>query len=222
MKKERKEAAKKLRKEQKKKEKAAKAAESVRLLDAAELLREEKGTDGDSEGELSEASRVRARQYLREKHDGKRRAVEPGVSSMEGRKRKQATKSASIVDSGEEGVAGSSKRVKLEITGPAEGKDEFLGNSEYFPPAVYQLLISVSERCMRCHLDSARCFAKPAFEKSNRGRTCSHCKVKKSACSFNKGTTLSLVIGFELPRHRVYERWVGEIMVQEIVKYKCL
>ncbi len=196
-KKERKEAVKKLRKEQKKKEKAEKAAESVRLPDAAELLREEKGTDGDSEGELSEVSRVQARQYLREKRDGKWRVVEPRVSSTEGRKRKRVTKSVSMVDSGEEGVAGSSKRVKLEITGPAEGEDEFLGNSEYFPPSVYRLLISVSEHCMRCRLDSARCFAKPASEKSNRGWTCSHCKVKKSACSFNKGTTLSLVISSE-------------------------
>ncbi len=119
------------------------------------------------------------------------------MSSMEGRKRKRATQSASMVDSGEEGVAGSSKRVKLEITGPTEGEDEFLGNSEYFPLLVYRLLISVSERCMWCRLDSARCFAKPASEKSNRGRTCSHCKVKKSACSFNKGTTSLLVIGSE-------------------------
>ncbi len=42
------------------------------------------------------------------------------------------TKSASVVESGEEGVAGSSKRVKLEVAGPTEGEDEFLGNSEYF------------------------------------------------------------------------------------------
>ncbi len=48
---------------------------------------------------------------------------------------------------------------------------------------------------MRCWLDSAQCFAKLASEKSNRGRTCSCCKIKKSACSFNKGTTSSLVVG---------------------------
>ncbi len=48
---------------------------------------------------------------------------------------------------------------------------------------------------MRCRLDSARCFAKLASEKSNRGQTCSCCKIKKSACSFNKGTTSSLVVG---------------------------
>ncbi len=132
VKKERKEAARKLRKENKKKEKAEKAAESVRLPDAAELLREEKGTDGDSEGELSEALREQVHQYLKEKHDGKWRATESGVSPTEGRKRKQMTKSASVVESREEGVAGSSKRVKLEVAGPTEGEDEFLGNSEYF------------------------------------------------------------------------------------------
>ncbi len=48
---------------------------------------------------------------------------------------------------------------------------------------------------MWCRLDSTWCFAKPASEKSNRGRTCSRCKIKKSACSFNKGTTSSLVVG---------------------------
>ncbi len=52
----------------------------------------------------------------------------------------------------------------------------------------------VSECCMQCRLDSTRCFAKLASEKSNRGWTCSHCKVKKSTCFFNKGTTSSLVI----------------------------
>ncbi len=88
-KKEKKDAARKLRKEQKKKEKVEKPAESVRLPDVAELLREEKGTDGDSEGELSEASKVQAHQYLKEKREGKQRAMEPGVSPMEGRKRKQ-------------------------------------------------------------------------------------------------------------------------------------
>ncbi len=64
----------------------------------------------------------------------------------------------------------------------------------FLPPA-YQLLTLVSEHCMRCCLDSARCFAKPASEKSNRGRTCSRCKIKKSTCSFNKGTSSLLVVG---------------------------
>ncbi len=54
------------------------------------------------------------------------------MSSVEGRKRKQMTKSASVVESREEGVVSSSKRVKLEVAGPTEGEDKFLGNSEYF------------------------------------------------------------------------------------------
>ncbi len=66
------------------------------------------------------------------KCDGKWRAMESGVSPMEGRKRKQMTKSVSIVESGEEGVASFSKRVKLEVVRPAEGEDKFLGNSKYF------------------------------------------------------------------------------------------
>ena len=96
-------------------------------------MREEKGTNGDSEGELSEASKVQAHQYLKEKREGKQRATEPGVSPMEGRKRKWGVKSASVVESREEGVASTSKRVKLEIAGPAEGEDKFVGNSESFP-----------------------------------------------------------------------------------------
>ncbi len=54
------------------------------------------------------------------------------MSSVERRKRKQMTKSASVMESGEERVASSSKRVKLEVVGPTEGEDKFLGNSEYF------------------------------------------------------------------------------------------
>ncbi len=37
------------------------------------------------------------------------------------------------MESREEGVASTSKRVKLEIAGPTEGEDEFVGNSESFP-----------------------------------------------------------------------------------------
>ncbi len=195
-KKEKKDAARKLRKEQKKPEKSKKVTESSGLLDVAELLlQEEKGTNGDSEGELSEASKVHALQQLKEKHEGKQRVMESAGSTVEVRKRKQPTKSASVVDSREEGVAGTSKKVKLEVTGPVESKDEFLGTSRCFPPAAYWLLTSVSEHCMQCHLDSAKCFVKPASKKSNQGWTCSHCKIKKSACSFNKGTTSSLAIG---------------------------
>ncbi|KAK0244463.1 hypothetical protein EDD85DRAFT_945778 [Armillaria nabsnona] len=121
VKQEKKDAVKKLRKEQRKKEKAEKAVESVRLPDVAELLREEKGTNGDSEGELSEASKAQAHQFLKEKCEEKWRPMEPGVSPTEGRKRKQITKSASVVESEEEGVASFSKQVKLEVAGPAEG-----------------------------------------------------------------------------------------------------
>ncbi len=70
-KKEKKEVAKKLRKKQKKKEKAKKAAESSGIPDVAEMLREEKGTDGNSEGKLSEASKALACQHLKEKCKGK-------------------------------------------------------------------------------------------------------------------------------------------------------
>ncbi len=54
-KKEKKDTARKLRKEQKKKEKGEKAAESAGAQDVVEMLREEKGTNGDSEGKLLEA-----------------------------------------------------------------------------------------------------------------------------------------------------------------------
>ncbi len=119
------------------------AAEKKRLADlkekeleeAMEKKRKEKGTDGDSEGELSEVPKVlkaQACQYLKEKCKGKRRATEPGMSPSEERKRKWMMKSASVVESREEGVASFSKRVKLEVMGPTEGEDKFLGNSEYF------------------------------------------------------------------------------------------
>ncbi len=50
---------------------------------------------------------------------------------------------------------------------------------------------------MRCCQDSAHCFAHLASEKSNRGRTCSRCKTKKAACSFNKGNSSALAVGSE-------------------------
>ncbi len=50
---------------------------------------------------------------------------------------------------------------------------------------------------MRCRQDSAHCFARSASEKSNRGHTCSHCKTKKAACSFNKGNSSTLAVGSE-------------------------
>ncbi len=119
---------KKLRKEQKK-EKAAKSSESGGIM--AEL-QEEKGTDVDIEGELSEVSKAVALQRLGEKREGKWRGMDSAVSTAEGRKRKHMTKSVSVVESGEEGTSGPSKRVKLEVAGPMEGEEEFIGNSEYF------------------------------------------------------------------------------------------
>ncbi|SJL06598.1 uncharacterized protein ARMOST_09940 [Armillaria ostoyae] len=183
--KEEKEAAKRLRKEQKKVEKAVKAAESSKgkgTAVAAELLREERETDTDTEGEQSEASKAKALQKLREKQDGKWKAMAPAVSTAEkNKKRKQATKSTSIVESEAEEVPGPSKRVKMEVSGPVEDEEELKGN----------------KRCMHCRQDSAHCFARPASEKSNRRRTCSRCKTKKAACSFNKGTLSALTIGSE-------------------------
>ncbi len=170
--------------------------ESVRLPDAAELLREEKGTDGDSEGE---ASRVRACQYLEGETQWKAEGGGAWVSSTEGRKRKRATKSASMVDSREEGVAGSSKRVKLEITGPAEGE----GMSSWGIVSLFSssglLVIDFRFRA----LYAGAVWIVPDVLQSRppknptKGRLAPCCKVKKSACSFNKGTTSSLVISSE-------------------------
>ncbi len=51
-----------------------------------------------------------------------------------------------------------------------------------------------SEHCMRCHLDGAKCSMKLASKKSNQGQTCSCCKIKKSACFFDKRTIFSLIV----------------------------
>ncbi|KAK0437056.1 hypothetical protein EV421DRAFT_1978720 [Armillaria borealis] len=127
---------------------------------------EEKGTDVDTKGEMSEGAKKKALKKLKEIRDGKRKATAPV-----GPKRKRAPKSASVVEESEGGSKpGPSKRVKMEISGPAEG-EEMIGNN------------------------SAHCFACLASEKSIRGRTCSHCKSKKAACSFNKGTSSALAIG---------------------------
>ncbi|KAK0446613.1 hypothetical protein EV421DRAFT_1901466 [Armillaria borealis] len=150
---------KKLQKEQKKAEKAAKAMESEKgATEVAEvaLVNEEKGMDVDTEREMSEAM------------------------APIGPKRKQALKSASVVEESDgEGRSGLSKRVKMKVSGPMEGEEELI------------------ERCMCCHQDSAYCFACLASKKSIHRRTCSRCKTKKAACSFNKGTLSVLAISSE-------------------------
>ncbi|SJL05230.1 uncharacterized protein ARMOST_08596 [Armillaria ostoyae] len=145
------------------------------------LVNEERGTDGDTEREKSEASKEKALQKLKEKHNGKWKALEPTVSTAgEGKKRKWPTKSMSMMEeSGEDGIPGSSKKTKVEVTGPAENKEELQGN----------------KYCVQCHQDGARCFAHPGSAKTGQGQTCSHCKTKKAACSFNKGNSVSITVG---------------------------
>ncbi|KAK0430002.1 hypothetical protein EV421DRAFT_1939362 [Armillaria borealis] len=92
--------------------------------------------------------------------------------------KKKALKNV-VEESDGESRPGPRKRVKMEILGLMEGEEEMIGN----------------KRCMRCHQDSAHCFACLASEKSNHGHTYSHCKSKKAACSFNKGTSSALAIG---------------------------
>ncbi len=131
-KKEKKNAARKLRREQKKKEKAAQASDSGRLLDLEELLREEKGSDADTKEEVSESSKQEALKKMKDIQDGKRRVMVPAGSAGEkNRKRKQATKSASVVEESDGGVRqGPSKRANVEVLRPAEGEEELLGSSK--------------------------------------------------------------------------------------------
>ncbi|PBK72209.1 hypothetical protein ARMSODRAFT_1016181 [Armillaria solidipes] len=89
-----------------------KAAESgkeeaaAKTVEAA-LIDEEKETDVDTKGEKLE------------------------VPAPVGPKRKWATKFSSVVeDSDKEGMPGPSKKVKVEVSGPTEGKEEFSGNSK--------------------------------------------------------------------------------------------
>ncbi|KAK0431140.1 hypothetical protein EV421DRAFT_1912170 [Armillaria borealis] len=125
---------KRLQKEQTKAEKVAKAAETMgsekgkAAATAAEatLVEEERGMDVDTEGEKSEASKEKALKKLKEIRDGKWKATVPT-----GPKRKWATKSTSVVEESDgENRPDPSKRVKVEISGPAEGEDEFTGNIE--------------------------------------------------------------------------------------------
>ncbi|PBK60427.1 hypothetical protein ARMSODRAFT_1026471 [Armillaria solidipes] len=147
---------KKLKKEQKKVEKATKAIESRKGKAAVKAM------------EAALVSKERGR-YSKQK-----------ATVHMGPKRKQTTKSASVVkDSDKKGRPGPSKKVKVEISGPMEGEEEFSGN----------------KKCMHCHQDGAQYFACPASKKSNCGWTCSQCKTKKAACSFNKGNLSALAIG---------------------------
>ncbi|KAK0437493.1 hypothetical protein EV421DRAFT_1907243 [Armillaria borealis] len=176
--KEEKEAVKRLRKEQRKAEKAMKAAESSKGKGAekaaeAVLIEEEKGADADTKEEQSEASKAKALQKLREKWDGKRKATAPTVSTVEKNKKRKLGYQVR--------QPGPSKRVKAEVSGPTGGQEELVGN----------------KRCMRCHQDSAHCFACPASEKSTHGRTCLRCKAKKATCSFNKGNSSMLAVSSE-------------------------
>lgn len=95
----------------------------------ATLAKEEKDTDGDTEGERPSTSKKEALKKLKEICDGKRRATGLTMSTVEN-KRKWALKSSSVVESGKEGTSGPSKQVKLEVTGPMEGEEEFMGNSK--------------------------------------------------------------------------------------------
>ncbi len=130
-KKEKKNAARKLRREQKKKEKAAWASDSSRLPDLEELLREEKGSDVDTEEEVSESSKQEALRKMKDVRDGKRRVTAPaGSAGKKSRKRKRVTKSASVVESDGNVRQGPSKRANTEVSGPTEGEEEFLGSSK--------------------------------------------------------------------------------------------
>ncbi|SJL08337.1 uncharacterized protein ARMOST_11700 [Armillaria ostoyae] len=133
--KEERDATKKLWKEQKKKEKAVKAVESSKGKDSvkvveAVLVNEERRTDEDTEGEKLEASKEKALQKLKEKHDGKHKVSEPTVSTAGGgKKQKCSTKSMSMmVESGEDDVPGPSKKSKVKVMGPVENEEELERN----------------------------------------------------------------------------------------------
>ncbi|SJL07241.1 uncharacterized protein ARMOST_10584 [Armillaria ostoyae] len=125
---------------QKKKEKEEKeAVKRAEEAAAAELLREEKEMDVDTKEEMSESSKENALKKLKEIWDRKQKVMAPAVSTVEkNKKRKRATKSASVVESEAEEVPGPSKRVKMEVSGPVEGEEELSG----------------SKRCMHCRQDS--------------------------------------------------------------------
>ncbi len=118
LKKEKKEAAKKLREEQK--------VEKI-----AALIEEEKGSDADTEEEVLESPKKEALKKLKDIQDGKWKVMAPVRSVEKNKKRKQATKSTIVVEESDgEGKQGPSKRVRAEVSGPAEGEKELLGNSK--------------------------------------------------------------------------------------------
>ncbi|KAK0431703.1 hypothetical protein EV421DRAFT_1742862 [Armillaria borealis] len=64
----------------------------------ATLIQEEQKTDGNTEGEISEASKEKVLQKLKEKHNRKQKTLELTVSTTgEDKKRKQPTKSISML-----------------------------------------------------------------------------------------------------------------------------
>ncbi len=94
------------------------------------LVEKEKRMNEDNEREKSEASKERALQKLKEIYDGKQRMMESVVPTVEKSKRKQTIKFSRVVESGEEGAPGPNKRIKLEMIGPMEGKEEFVRYSK--------------------------------------------------------------------------------------------
>ncbi|KAK0449942.1 hypothetical protein EV421DRAFT_1899430 [Armillaria borealis] len=122
------------------------------------------GEEGDSESDLMDP-KTAAMAELR-----KRRRIAEGkkkVGSAEAQKRK--VRSASLVESGEEGgnvSAGPSvpKCLKMEPEPIAQDK-----------------VFTGSGRCGKCHTDKAICFICGGVH------TCQRCHVKKARCTFNKG-----------------------------------
>ncbi|SJL03615.1 uncharacterized protein ARMOST_06972 [Armillaria ostoyae] len=87
--------------------------------------------------------------------------------------------SSMVAESEEEGVPGPSKKMKVEIMGPTENEEELEEN----------------KHCIQCCQDGAKCFTRPGSMKTSQSHTCSHCKTKKAACSFNKDNSASITLG---------------------------
>ncbi|PBK77850.1 hypothetical protein ARMSODRAFT_968143 [Armillaria solidipes] len=93
----------------------------VKVVEAA-LVSEEKGMDGDTEGEKLEATKEKALQQLKEKHNGKQKPSEPVR-----------------VESREEGILGPSKKTKIEVTGSVKNEEKLQGNINALVNKVDQL-----------------------------------------------------------------------------------